>query len=74
MQGEVMNAARCGRASKLNSVSQTQKHDVVARSSRRSLMTDRTSGDSSSFTLLGYAGAVDSRLKQAAIESEVLIE
>ena len=26
------------------------------------------------FTLLGYAGAVDSRLKQAAIESEVLIE
>ena len=26
------------------------------------------------FTLLGYAGAVDSRLKQAAIESEVLTE
>ena len=37
-------------------------------------MAHRTAGRQFKFTFLGYAGAVDSRLKQAMIESAVLTE
>ncbi len=73
LQGEVMNARAAAEQASL--IACHRRRNTTRVLGKPKIFDDRSDiWRQSKFTLLGYAGAVDSRLKQAAIESEVLIE